>query len=355
MTSLVQEFSGAIVRRRGLSNREYRNMFTSLRAICEKGSPIDEAIRLVSLSSLSSKTRTYARAIYGQIRRGSSFSTALEQFDPSLDPVVIACIRASEEASDITGGLDAASSVFVNEVDKQNSRAADALYPALIIISSLAMAIFYRETVYDGSVVPMLEMRSVDPDTDSQTSFLYFMVNNYYLVLLVSLLLASTVFLAPTFVGFAGRHWFAIHPSRYNLIALREEARFLSSLCSCLKGGVLPQTAVLLAAQSISEKRLRDESILQLMCFEKGETLQCAVAKLRFLSSETKSLISGIQHQNVKVGIITIRTISVENMEKVNSYYSSIRHPIYMIVSGLFVCIAAIGTMAPTIILISSY
>jgi general secretion pathway protein F len=113
-----------------------------LRVLISAGLPLVEAIETLAQKERRPGPRALLQRVVDELRKGRTFSTALEQFPEVFPPLYIATVRAAERTSDVAGSL-ARYIANAGALDAVRQRVVNAsIYPAVLLAVGALVTIF---------------------------------------------------------------------------------------------------------------------------------------------------------------------------------------------------------------------
>jgi general secretion pathway protein F len=147
----------------GLSMQDLANLTGQLATLLAAGLPLVEALGLLIDQSETNELRSLLADVREQIREGRSFSAALECHPKTFSPVYIHMVRAGEASGALDHILSQLSEFLEAQAALQQKVTAAALYPALMLLVSLAVLAFLMTFVVPKITAVFADLHQVLP------------------------------------------------------------------------------------------------------------------------------------------------------------------------------------------------
>jgi general secretion pathway protein F len=126
-------------RERAPSAKQLAEFASELGMLTGAGISIDQSLGLVADNSSNGFQKRVSRRLRAAILEGSSLSDAMKQNNAVFSDELIAIVRASEAASDLTGGLNRLSALLNRRAQMQTEMKSAFLYPAILLVASIGV------------------------------------------------------------------------------------------------------------------------------------------------------------------------------------------------------------------------
>ncbi len=215
------------------------NFTQQLKQLIESGLPIYESLLLLKDQSSSKLHKSIFSLIVEDIRKGSSFSKALELHPNFFDKRTLAIFKAAEASGFFLNALKELSDLLEKEIDLKKKIITSLLYPGLLflvgIIVTVLLLIF---------VVPSIEILIEGKDSSLITNVVLFLsafFRHHFLLIALSLTISIGCIIYNRNKLFKSRVAFDFYfkiPFVKNLLVKTKLALFFRTLSSLQKGGV---------------------------------------------------------------------------------------------------------------------
>lgn len=324
-----------------------RFMATMMRA----GLPLSEALDIVRKETANKKLKKVLIDLAFQTRKGASVSATLAKYPKDFDEVFLTMIKAGEESGTLDKSFDYLSKQLLAAHEMMQKVKGAMVYPAVIIVAMLGNAI-----VMLVFVLPNLSevFTSLDVELPLPTKLILgfgnFVGANTLFVLGFIFFLVLITF----FVFYVKRTRTALFnivsrlPIVKNLVNQIDVARFSRTLSTLLKSGVPILQSLDVAADTLSQPRIKVKAKEFSKEVAKGETLSDILIR-------EKNLFPGVMVQTIKAGeksgsMETVLLELSEFYEKEVDYslkrVTALLEPILMLVIGV-----AVGAMVVLMIM----
>lgn len=324
-----------------------------LAGLVSSGLPLERALNSLSEESEHEAPRQLVATLRAEVNGGSTFARALSQHPREFSDIYIAVIGAGEQS----GNLGLVLERLADDLEERQALKAKlvgaALYPAIVTLVAIVIVIFLV-----SYVVP--QVASVFAGTKRSLPWLT------VLMLGISELVRNWGWLALLVMGafaFGLRHALTVErfQLRFDAVWLRlplvgrlargyNAARFASTLAMLSAAGVPILKALQAAAETLSNRAMREDALQALVQVREGAPLASALAqKKRFpgllamfarLGEQTGQLPQMLQR--------AARQLSTE-VQRRAMHLATILEPLLIVVMGLFVMLIVLAVLLPII------
>lgn len=324
-----------------------------LAGLVASGLPLERALSSLSEEAEHEAQRQLVAALRAEVNGGSTFAQALSQHPREFSDIFIAVIGAGEQS----GNLGLVLERLADDLEERQALKAKlvgaALYPAIVTLVAIVIVTFLV-----SYVVP--QVASVFAGTKRSLPWLtVFMLG-------VSQLVRNWGWLALLTIGalaFGLRHALTIERFRLRFDAawLRlplvgrlargyNAARFASTLAMLSAAGVPILKALQAAAETLSNRAMRDDALQALVQVREGAPLASALAqKKRFPG--LLSMFARLGEQTGQLPLMlqrAARQLSAE-VQRRAMHLATILEPLLIVVMGLVVMLIVLAVLLPII------
>lgn len=336
----------------GISVSDKANFCRFMATMIRSGMSIPEAVEIIKEEATSKKLKKVLTDISYQTRKGKSLSSVFSMYPDDFDQIFLTMIKAGEESGTLEKSFDYLAKQLAANHELSQKVKGSLMYPAVIVVAmfgnGLMMALF---------VLPRISgvFLKLDIPLPTYTRIVLgmgeFFGNNSLLVLI------GVVVMGALTVGA-----FFFKPTRKLIMSIItslpvvkkvakhiDVARFARTLSTLLKNGVPIIEALDVSAQTISQKRMREQAELFSKQIAKGESLSAILVG-------SKKIFPPIMVQTIKAGEKTGNMEQV--LEEMAEFYekevdfslkrlTSLLEPVLMLVIGVAVGVMVIIMIAP--------
>ena len=324
-----------------------------LAGLVTSGLPLERALSSLSEEAEQENQRQLVAALRAEVNGGSTFAQALAQHPREFSDIYIAVIGAGEQSGNLGLVLDRLADDLEERQALKAKLVGAALYPAIVTLVAIVIVTFLV-----SYVVP--QVASVFVGTKRSLPWLTVLMLGFsqlvrdwgWLTLLAIVILTFGLRHALTIDRFRMRFdaaWLKL-PLVGRLARGYNAARFASTLAMLSAAGVPILKALQAAAETLSNRAMRDDALQALVQVREGAPLASALAqKKRFpgllsmfarLGEQTGQLPQMLQR--------AARQLSTE-VQRRAMHLATILEPLLIVVMGLVVMLIVLAVLLPII------
>ncbi len=260
---------------KGLSDRALIDFLSSLLDYITAGIPIVEALDFIADEVRDKELLYVASHLSKRIKEGSSLSTAMEELR-LFDKGLVGMILAGEKGGDVALVLREAVDMYTRRYEFKKQIASALAYPTVVFFVSIFVVVFLIMFVIPR-IVSLFQSsgQRLPAITKIMISMTNFVSGNAAIILLLVLLFVVLYFLLRKRTGF--QLW--LHRKRLKLPVVGRLERYsvlyiyMNTLSSLLKGGIVIDEALDIAAGVVANLYLREQLSRLSGGVTKGESL----------------------------------------------------------------------------------
>ena len=339
--------------KRAFSTSALTILTRQLAGLVTSGLPLERALSSLSEEAEQENQRQLVAALRAEVNGGSTFAQALAQHPREFSDIYIAVIGAGEQSGNLGLVLDRLADDLEERQALKAKLVGAALYPAIVTLVAIVIVTFLV-----SYVVP--QVASVFAGTKRSLPLLTVLMLGFsqlvrdwgWLTLIVMVVLAFGLRHALTIDRFRMRFdaaWLKL-PLVGRLARGYNAARFASTLAMLSAAGVPILKALQAAAETLSNRAMRDDALQALVQVREGAPLASALAhKKRFpgllsmfarLGEQTGQLPQMLQR--------AARQLSTE-VQRRAMHLATILEPLLIVVMGLVVMLIVLAVLLPII------
>lgn len=324
-----------------------------LASLVAAGLPLERALTALSDEAEDDKKRNLIAALRSDISGGSSFAKALAQHPREFESIYTSVIGAGEQSGNLALVLERLASDLEERQALQSKLIAAALYPAIVTVVAIVIVMFLV-----GYVVP--QVANVFAGTKRALPFLTVamlafgsLVRDYGWAFLGAIFLMA-LGLRTALKNEAFRTSFDAKalglPIAGRLVRDYNAARFASTLAMLAAAGLPILKALQAAAETLSNRAMRDDALDALVMVREGAPLSSALAqKKRF-----PGLVSMFARLGEKTGQLPIMlqraAAQLSNeVQRRAMMLATILEPMLIVVMGAVVMLIVLAVLLPII------
>jgi len=329
------------VSRRGkASHREKAAFFTNLARLLRGGVPALRALDLVVGQARSTRFKTALSGVRDGVREGLDLSRALDAATGVFRPYEVAAVRAGENTGTLADCLERLAAEIRHDADLRSKALEAVTYPFFVLGTGL-VTLF----VILFAVVPRLGLvyRELGGRLPFSTRAILWLGDAAPAILAGFITTAAAIF---WIVRRKGSSLFRRLPFISVLDAELQASRFSFLLASQLRSGVPVRDALLLAADTLPERRAAVERALAEVC--QGRSLAGSLGHLGFLGPEDLALVAaGEESGSLVEALDGIASDSAARLETRARAALKILEPTLIVAIGLLVGILVVSLLLP--------
>ncbi len=320
-----------------------------LRRLISAGLPLYEALLALSEKYTDKNIHYILMDLSDEVKRGSSFSEALQKHEKTFDFLYRSMIKNAEKSGSLVFTLEEIEVLLSRQLDVKKQIITAIMYPsillgfAIIIMGGLLFFII-------PSLFELFEGKSLHPITQLTLNLSLF-VNNYKISILI-FLITILIFFIWLFKFKSGKkllYKIISHISFLDNILIKLDiVRFCRSFSTLLKGGVDYTKALNLAGGVIKHVYLKEEII---MCEEKvleGKSLSSELANRKhFPVLVSRMLAIAEEGGGSSVMLQHITEVYEDEVQKVLGRIAVLAQPILLLIIGAIVGFVVLSVLLP--------
>ena len=340
MDPTARRTGGGISFNKGPNLSDIEFLTSQISLLLRNGIKIDRALETARVGIKNKRLKNIVVEIYDDVRRGVSFSAALENYPDVFDPLYVSIIRIGEVTGRLADvSIDLAANLNFRQKIFAKTRQA-LIYPAIIMAVCLLSVFFVFNFIVPKFSVIFAGMKSVPVYTQA--------------ILAISEIFRTYQIILPVLVAVIS---FLIYRNRKSRQVIRlkdmlmvripvvkqvssalENLRFASSLAILLKSGVMITSALDYAIQSVSNGFMRKKLLRVKDEVRQGKKFSEAMARTGFLEDVFVGLIEVGEQTGDLSEIFTeiAERLKLNYEEKVNNLIVFIE-PVMILFMGLVV------------------
>ncbi len=328
-------------------------MFTrNLSVMISSGLPISRSIKNISDQTKNEKFKKILVNIFDDIQAGTTFADGLAKYPAVFDDLFVNMVRVGESS----GNLEEILQILAIQLEKEHDLASKVkgalIYPAVIIVAMVAIAILMLTYILPKMMGVFQDMNVELP---ASTKFLILLSNllREHAIYLLIILIFGGIFLKfflTTKIGKKTLAFFLINiPVINNLVIKNNCARFARIYSSLLRSGVPVISALKIISNTLTNYYYQDALRESIEEVQKGINLSQVIEK-------KSKIFPLLMVQMIQVGEETGKTETVllklaefyeDEISQISKNMSSIIEPVLMIFIGGAVGFFAISMLQP--------
>jgi general secretion pathway protein F len=277
----------AMVRRQRAFNSTQRAVWTrQLAGLVSAGLPLERALTSLADEAETPAQRDVVAAIRSEVNGGTTLAAALAQHPREFSAIYIAVIGAGEHSGQLGLVLERLADELEEQHTLQSKLLAAALYPAIVSLVALAIVLFLLTYVVPQIASVFASSKQALPLLTRAMLGISEGVRSYGLLALIAIVLiaicARFVWAGATFRLKVDAAWLRL-PVLGRMARSYNAARFASTLAMLAAAGVPILKALQAAAETLSNRAMREDALHALSQVREGAPLASALAhKQRF-------------------------------------------------------------------------
>jgi type II secretory pathway component PulF len=340
--------------KKNIKKSELARLFNMLGLYLKSSIPLIKAISLVKKQESNISLVKFLDYLYNQINEGKSLYKAIDtQNIINIPEYIKNAIKVGEESGKL-GIVLIEMSKFLKEEDKILNKISQALiYPLFIIVVSIFMVAFMLSVVVP-KVVKVFE--NLHQNLPSITLFVIhfskFLKENYFIILLIIILITAGFFIAYKKIfkfKFLLDSFLLKIPILSKIIMSKELGRFTYLTYILVNSGVNYIMAIKLAANTLSNEKIKSIFNQALEYVKEGKKLSTALKKANFTLDESfiQALSLAEETGEIKTILKNLSEIYFEdNQSRINTILSIIE-PLLIITVGSIIGFIVTALLLP--------
>ncbi len=324
-----------------------------LAGLVSSGLPLERALAALSEEAEKDNQRRLVASLRAEVNAGASFATSLAQHPREFSPIYSGVIAAGEQSGQLGTVLERLADDLEAREALKNKLIAASLYPAIVTIVAIVIVIFLV-----SYVVPQVagvfagSKRALPFLTTAMLSISAFVRSYGWLMLLLIAFGGVALVLARKQAALRLRMdaaWLRL-PLVGRLARGYNAARFTGTLAMLSGAGVPILRALQTAAETLSNRAMRDDALDALVLVREGAPLASALAsKKRF--PPLVSMFSRLGEQTGQLPLMLQRAanqLSAE-VQRRAMHLATILEPLLIVAMGVVVLLIVLAVLMPII------
>jgi type IV pilus assembly protein PilC len=346
--SLDKKFSGLFESKISIPEKAAfcRFMATMMRV----GMSFPEAVEIIKQESGNKKMQKILADLAHQVRKGRNVSSVLNQYQNDFDPIFLTIVKAGESAGTLDQSFDYLAKQLSASYELSQNIKNSLMYPAVVLSAmfgvGMLMVLFVLPKISDVFMKMDIELPLYTQLVFGFGSYVGSHVVQFLIV--VFLLLAATVLV---FVIRSTRsaiiNAITKLPAARRLVNKIDVARFARTLSTLLKSGVSIMDSLDVSANSLSQKKLREQARRFSEGVSKGESLSSVLTKADhgFPLTVIQTIKAGEKTGTLDEVLLEMAEFYEKEVQHSLKRFTGLLEPILMLAIGI-----AVGAMVITII-----
>lgn len=328
-------------------------MFTRhLSVMIEAGFSLHRALEVLARQTNNSVFKKTIFDLVDRIKKGEGFADSLAKYPKIFNNFYVSMVRVGEKGGNLQEVLKILAQYLKKEHDFRSKVRSAMVYPAVIIVAMIGIAILMMVVVMPKITV-MFEDLQVDlPFTTRIVMSLSKFMSKHFIVgtLLIIVLIFLTIKIIKTKKGKKALGWLSIKiPFVKKLIQKINCARFSRSFSSLMNSGVSMVESLIITSQTL-DNYFYSKSLMEMTDgVKKGKSLHELMQKYEEIYPILVSQMVAIGEETGELSDIINRLADFyeEEVTNITSNLASIIEPILMIVVGAIVGFFAVSMIQP--------
>ncbi|MGQ0711390.1 MAG: type II secretion system inner membrane protein GspF [Rhodoferax sp.] len=345
--------AGATLARRAFSDAQCAVWTRQLAGLVSAGLPLERALSSLADEAETVQQRNVVAAIRAEVNAGATLGHALAQHPREFTAIYTAVVGAGEHS----GQLGLVLERLANELEEQQALRAKligaALYPAIVSVVALAIVVFLLAYVVPQVATVFAGSKRALPWLTSAMLAVSSLVRQYGLLLLLAGVLAAVgarwaLRLETVRIRFDA--WWLGLPLVGRVARGYNAARFASTLAMLCAAGVPILKALQAAAETLSNRALRDDALQALVLVREGAPLASALVH----QNRFPALIAMFARLGEQTGQLpamldrAARQLRAE-VQRRALQLATLLEPLLIVVMGLVVMLIVLAVLMPII------
>jgi general secretion pathway protein F len=324
-----------------------------LAGLVSSGLPLERALSALSEEAEKDEQRRLVASLRAEVNAGASFATALAQHPREFSPIYSGVIAAGEQSGQLGSVLESLADDLETREALKNKLIGASLYPAIVTIVAVVIVVFLV-----SYVVPQVagvfagSKRALPFLTVVMLSISAFVRSYGWLMLGLFIGLVVAVALARRNNAIRLRMdaaWLRL-PLVGRLARGFNAARFTGTLAMLAGAGVPILRALQTAAETLSNRAMREDALDALVLVREGAPLASAIAsKKRF--PPLVSMFARLGEQTGQLPLMLQRAASQlgAEVQRRAMHLATILEPLLIVVMGVVVMLIVLAVLMPII------
>lgn len=333
----------------------YRNTSSMLAA----GLSLARALSVISRQAKNKKLKAVLDDIQKDIKKGSSFSSALEKFPSVFTPLMVSMVKAGEESGNLTDALNVTAEQMEKTYKLKKKIKGAMIYPGVIITAMIGIAFFML--LY---IVPTLTatFNDIGVELPATTRFIvamsdFLQANFIFTLLILVVLIVGFILGLKTKPGVRYFSWVMLHiPVISTLVKKINSARTARTLSSLLSSGVSFVKSLEIVKEVVQNpyyKEIIDDASKNIKV---GKPISEVFIKAEKLYPIFVGEMMAVGEETGELGpmLMKVADFYEDEVDEETKNLSTIIEPILMIVVGAAVGFFAISMISPMYTLVEN-
>jgi general secretion pathway protein F len=324
-----------------------------LAGLVSAGLPLERALSSLAEEAETEAQRDVVATIRSEVNSGKPLGTALAQHPREFSGVYVAVVAAGEQSGQLGQVLER----LADDLEEQQNLAAKllgaALYPAIVSVVALAIVLFLLAYVVPQIAAVFAGSKQALPLLTRIMLGLSDAVRSYGLLALAALILlaagARVAWAGAAFRSKVDAAWLRL-PVLGRMSRSYNAARFASTLAMLSSAGVPILKALQAAAETLSNRAMRDDALEALALVREGAPLASALARNRRFPALLSMFArlgeqTGRLPQMLERAALQLRT----EVQRRALQLATLLEPLLIVAMGLVVMLIVLAVLMPII------
>ncbi len=318
----------------------------------EAGLTSSRALAVMERQTKNTRLKSVIGALIADVKRGSTFSSALSKFTGVFSPLLVSMARAGEESGKLAGSLRVVATQMERASNLTKKIKGALIYPTIVLLAMVGIGILMLIFVVPTLTQTFQELGTeLPPTTQAIIDVSNFLTNNTLLALaLIGLVIGGLFAGARTSAGRAIFDWIFLHIPVINGIVMETNAaRTARTLSSLLSAGV-DVILSLTITRDVLENRYYKAVLMQAEAdVTKGGQISLSFAAHPELYPPLVGEMIAVGEETGRLADLLKETAEFyeESVERETKDLSTIVEPFLMIIIGASVGFFALSMIAP--------
>ena len=324
-----------------------------LAGLVSAGLPLERALSSLAEEAETEAQRDVVATIRSEVNGGKPLGTALAQHPREFSGIYVAVVAAGEQSGQLGQVLER----LADDLEEQQNLAAKllgaALYPAIVSVVALAIVLFLLAYVVPQIAAVFAGSKQALPLLTRIMLGLSDAVRSYGLLALAALILlaagARVAWAGAAFRSKVDAAWLRL-PVLGRMSRSYNAARFASTLAMLSSAGVPILKALQAAAETLSNRAMRDDALEALALVREGAPLASALARNRRFPALLSMFArlgeqTGRLPQMLERAALQLRT----EVQRRALQLATLLEPLLIVAMGLVVMLIVLAVLMPII------
>ncbi len=331
----------------------------NLAAMLEAGLTVSRALSVMERQSKNARMKAVVSALIADVKRGTTFSSALSKFERVFSPLFVSMARAGEESGKLAESLRVVALQMERASNLTKKIRGALIYPSIVITAMVAIGILMLIYVVPTLTQTFQELGTELPPTTEFVIFVSTFLTEHTLTSLGGIFLFIMLLIAfvRTTLGKRASDWLLLRiPVIGNLVVEINSARTARTLASLLSAGVDVMFSLTITRDVVSNHYFKNVLAEAEAAVTKGVPMSQSFAKHSELYPPLVSEMIAVGEETGRVSELLRETAEFyeDSVERQTKDLSTIIEPVLMLVIGAAVGFFAVSMISPIYQLSSS-